>query len=165
MADANREMDTLYGSGRIAKMGQVNKLLDNEVKLLEAKAEEAERYLDADTEAMKNAFSAAGVTLTTNADGTINTDNIEATFDALDAEYNDLVDDYNEAAEAAWADGVISATEQAALDAIKETMDAKAEVIDEAKAAYDQYNDTLNEIETTQDDIADKQNEMKANNY
>jgi hypothetical protein len=34
-ADANREMETLYGSGRIAKMSQINKLLEDEVDLLE----------------------------------------------------------------------------------------------------------------------------------
>jgi hypothetical protein len=164
MGDANREMDSLYGAGRIAKMSQVNKLLGDEVKLLEAKTQEAKKYLKEDKEAMENAFKDAGVkNLEFDANG--NVSNIESVLDGLDAEYNKLVADYNRKAKNAWDDGVISGNEQQSLDALKERMDEKAAEIDAAKAAYDQYADTLNVIAETEDQILEKQNEVRANNY
>lgn len=165
MGDANREMDTLYGAGRIAKMSQVNKLLGDEVKLLEAKTQEAKKYLKEDKKAMENAFKDAGVkNLEFDANG--NVSNIESVLDGLDAEYNKLVADYNRKAKNAWDnDNVISGNEQKSLDALKERMDEKAAEIDAAKAAYDQYADTLNVIAETEDQILEKQNEVRANNY
>jgi hypothetical protein len=166
MGDANREMDSLYGAGRIAKMSQVNKLLGDEVKLLEAKTQEAKEYLKEDKKAMEDAFVDAGVTKKLEFDANGNVSNIEDILGGLDAEYNKLVDDYNRKAKDAWDnDGVISGNEQKSLDALKERMDEKAAEIDAAKAAYDQYADTLNVIAETEDQILEKQNEVRANNY
>jgi hypothetical protein len=111
MGDANREMDTLYGAGRIAKMSQVNKLLGDEVKLLEAKTKEAKAYLVEDKKAMEAAFKDVGVqNLKFDANG--NVSNIESVLDSLDAEYNKLVSDYNRKAQNAWdSDNVISGNE------------------------------------------------------
>lgn len=164
MGDANREMDTLYGAGRIAQMSKVNKLLGDEVKLLEAKTAEAKDYLKEDKKAMEAAFKDAGVkNLEFDANG--NVSNIESVLDSLDAEYNKLVADYNSKADTAYRDGTISGNEQKELDALKERMDEKAGEIDAAKAAYDQYADTLNVIAETEDQILEKQNEIRANNF
>lgn len=163
-ADANREMETLYGSGRIAKMSQINKLLEDEVDLLEQKTLEAQNYLLTDKQNMLDAFGDAGAgTLTFDASG--NVSNIESVLDNLDSEYNSMVDTYNGMIESFWSDGVISASEQEQLDNYKELMDEKADVIDEAKSAYDAYAGTLNTIEETEAAIAEKVNQIKTNNY
>lgn len=164
MADANREMDSLYGAGRIAQMSKVNKLLNDEIGLLEDKTAEAKEYLKTDKEAMLNAFKDAGVkNLSFDENG--NVSNIEDALGGLDSEYNAMVDNYNRMAKNFYSDEVISTNEQKQLDEYKAKMDEKAATIDAAKAAYDQYADTLNVIEETEDQIAEKQNEIKANNY
>jgi hypothetical protein len=100
-------------------MSKVNKLLSDEIGLLEDKTEEAKNYLNADKTAMIAAFSAAGAGAL-NFDASGNVSNIEGALDGLDAEYNNMVDIYNGMIESFWADEVISADEQNQLDAYRE---------------------------------------------
>jgi hypothetical protein len=150
-------------------MKVVNGLLEDEVELLKEKNIEAKEYLKTDAKSVTTAFEAVGITdVTFDENGNVEFPegkDIEDYFATLDNSYATAVSNHNKLIDAAWTDGVITADEQANIDASKEALDEKSKKIDEARAAWDKYLETLGIVNDTEDKKIEKENEIKANNY
>lgn len=169
ISDMERSLDTMYGTDRISQMKAVNDLLEDEVELLKEKNTEAKNYLKTDAESVTTAFKAVGIAdVTFDENGNVQFPegkDIEDYFATLDSDYATAVKNHNDLKDDAWEDGVITKEEQADIDASKEALDKKSKKIDEARLAWDKYLETLGIVNDTEDKKAEKENEIKANNY
>lgn len=162
---ANREADELYGGARLAKMEQVNASLSAEIGLIYDKIEAAKAFLVIDQAAMEMAFLAAGATagFEYGSDGAIT--NLQEVMAEIVAGYDKLIDEYNQMVEAFYRDGMITELEQEQLNQMEQRIEDYETGMNEARDSADRYNSTLALINDSLDSIADKESEIKANNY
>jgi predicted translin family RNA/ssDNA-binding protein len=80
---------------------------------------------------------------------------MEAKLSSLETSYNNNVNTYNAAIDTAMSDGVITASEQEALDAQKTALEEQERKINELKEAYSQYEDTLNVVIEAENEMLD----------
>lgn len=145
--DASKAMDRLYGKARIDKMKEVNKLLLNEVDLLEQKKDEAAGYLEEDRKALQDSVSEFGLSF--NFDGKDNIANYQVIMDELYKQLSDMESGYGDE----WDE-----SEQEDIDNLKEK-------IDKVKEAISQYDETRELMEDIDNEIQDKIYEWQDNNY
>jgi hypothetical protein len=150
---ASKAADRLWGPARVAQLKKVNNAIQDEIKGLKQKYNEASANLELDKKALKDAVkSEAGVTLK------------DSDFDAsgnfikyeeiLSNMYKDLDKEITKAN----ADGNATDKEQEEIDAIQER-------IDKVKEAIEQYDETRELMEDINDEIEDKIYEWQDNNY
>lgn len=146
---ASSAMDRLFGTKKIKKMQEVNKLLENEVDLLKAKRDEASKYLAEDEANLKQAVAKYGGSVKNVELVNGNIDNYDEILSAL----------FNELYTATPEEGAeISDTQQEKIDAIQKR-------IDKVKEAIAQYDETRESIEDIDNEIQDKIYEWQDNNY
>lgn len=146
---ASNAMDRLFGAKKIQKMQEVNKLLGNEVDLLKAKRNEAEKYLVNDEANLKQAVAKYG--------GSVK--NVELV--------NGNIDNYEEILSALF-DELYAATPKEGAeisDAQQEKIDAIQNRIDKIKEAISQYDETRELIEDLDNEIQDKLYEIQDRNF
>ena len=146
---ASNAMDHLFGAKKIQKMQEVNKLLSNEVDLLKAKRNEAEKYLAGDEANLKQAVAKYG--------GSVK--NVELV--------NGNIDNYEEILSALF-DELYAATPEEGTeisDAQQEKIDAIQNRIDKIKEAISQYDETRELIEDLDNEIQDKLYEIQDRNF
>ena len=152
--NASEAADRMYGNERIKQMEKVNKLLKDEIGLIEKKKEEAQAYLQEDRDTLNQAASEAGVSFDFDANGNIANYTTEMTklFEELDSTIK-----------SANADGDATEDEQEAINKIQERIDKVTEAIQ-------QYDETKELIEDLDNDIQEKlyeiyDNELEAFEY
>lgn len=146
---ASNAMDRLFGAKKIQKMQEVNKLLGNEVNLLKAKRNEAEKYLVNDEANLKQAVAKYGGSVKNVELVNGNIDNYEEILSAL----------FNELYAATPKEGAeISDAQQEKIDAIQNR-------IDKIKEAISQYDETRELIEDLDNEIQDKLYEIQDRNF
>jgi hypothetical protein len=161
LSTAESALDELYGNDRITKMEEINQLIAEENTLLESRNKEIDDYLTKDKNALNNAMSGLGLSVSYNEDGTIK--NEEELLTSLQSKYDDAAKDYDDYAKDAFDDdGVIDATEQAELERLAEIRDTTGEDVDAAVDALTKYNDTLEERYTTEEKIAENNRKIMA---
>lgn len=146
---ASNAMDRLFGAKKIQKMQEVNKLLGNEVDLLKAKRNEAEKYLVNDEANLKQAVAKYG--------GSVK--NVELV--------NGNIDNYEEILSALF-DELYAATPKEGAeisDVQQEKIDAIQNRIDKIKEAISQYDETRELIEDLDNEIQDKLYEIQDRNF
>lgn len=146
---ASKAMDALYGNNRLKQMREANKLLDDEIKLMELKRKEADAYLSIDQKALQSVADEANIARFT-FDNAGNITNYEEIMGGL---YNEL----NKAIKSANADGNATEAEQKVIDDIQERIDLVTEGIN-------QYDTTKELFEDLNNDIQDKTTEWQDNN-
>ena len=149
MNKASRAADRLYGSDRLAKMREVNKLLQKEIDLTKKKRQEAEKYLIEDKKALEDAAKEAGVNFNFDNSGNISnyTEEMSKLFTQLDNAIN-----------MANADGNADENEQKTIDDIQ----AKIDALKDAMATYE---DTRELIEDLDAELEEKFNEWQDANF
>ena len=145
--DASKAMDRLYGKARVDKMREVNKLLLNEVDLLEQKKNEAAEYLDKDKKALQDSVSGFDMSFTFDEKGNIS--NYQTIMDDLYKQLSDMETGYGDE----WDE-----SEQEDIDNLKEK-------IDKVKEAISQYDETRELMEDIDNEIQEKIYEWQDNNY
>ena len=145
--DASKAMDRLYGKSRVDKMREVNKLLLDEVDLLEQKKNEAAGYLDEDRKALQDSVSGFDMSFTFDDKGNIS--NYQTIMNDLYKQLSDMETDYGDE----WDE-----SEQENIDNLKEK-------IDKVKEAISQYDDTRELMEDIDNEIQEKIYEWQDNNY
>lgn len=145
--DASKAMDRLYGKSRVDKMREVNKLLLDEVDLLEQKKNEAAGYLDEDRKALQDSVSGFDMSFTFDDKGNIS--NYQTIMNDLYKQLSDMETDYGDE----WNE-----SEQENIDNLKEK-------IDKVKEAISQYDDTRELMEDIDNEIQEKIYEWQDNNY
>lgn len=146
---ASDAMDHLFGAKKIQKMQEVNKLLGNEVDLLKAKRNEAEKYLANDKANLKQAVAKYGGSVKNVKLVNGNIDNYEEILSAL----------FDELYAATPKEGAeISDAQQKKIDAIQNR-------IDKIKEAISQYDETRELIEDLDNEIQDKLYEIQDRNF
>ena len=146
---ASNAIDRLFGAKKIQKMQEVNKLLGNEVNLLKAKRNEAEKYLVNDEANLKQAVAKYGGSVKNVKLVNGNIDNYEDILSAL----------FDELYAATPKEGAeISDAQQEKIDAIQNR-------IDKIKEAISQYDETRELIEDLDNKIQDKLYEIQDRNF
>ena len=150
---ASKAADRLWGPARVAQLKKVNNAIQDEIKGLKQKYNEASANLELDKKALKDTIkSEAGVTLK------------DSDFDAngnfikYDEILSDMYKDLDKAITKANADGNATEEEQEEINAIQERIDA-------VKEAIEQYDETRELMEDINDEIEDKIYEWQDNNY
>lgn len=155
LEDVEKISDRLYGVSRISGIKKQNEFLQEEIKLLKQKKEEAQAYLAVDKQELANAAAKAGVSVTL--DGLGNVSNYTASM-------NKLFDELH-AAEVYWNNTYHGKTQEDQQKYQEEVLDPIKEKIDDFKDAVSQYDETRELIEDIENEIDDKFYEWQDNNY
>lgn len=146
--DANKETDRLFGADRLKNIDKENKLILENIKLLDQKKQEAEANLEIDRLALEQAAEAAGVKL----DIDPNTNLITNYTEAMTTLFNQLDEAHKQAGD------TIEEAEQDVIDGIQEK-------IDNLKDAISQYDETRELIEDLDNDKEEERRKIQDNNY
>ena len=136
MNKASRAADRLYGKDRLAKMKEVNSLLQKEIDLTKKKREEAEAYLEEDRTALEEKLKEAGIKFKFD----------PATGDVLNytEEMTKLYEELDAKIQSANKDGNATDKEQEEIDAIQEKIDA----VKDALADYEETKELIEDLDT-----------------
>ena len=151
MDKASRAADRLWSRKRLAYLDEQNAKLDEELKLLQAKTEEAEDYLVEDTADLKATSAALGITVDLGEDGEI-------------LNYDDIVNQYA-ADMIALEEAYNAATTEAGQEQLQEEIDALQEKIDAFEAAADLYYSTLDVINENDERAQEILDQKMQNNF
>ena len=128
---AEQAASRLWGKDKINAMKEENKLLKQQYKLIQDKAEQAKKYAEEDYAELMRTASEAGISLVVDrATGDITNieDGLDTLYDRLESaekEYNKKVEEYNNAVLAATkSDGTVSESDSQRLEAMKDAIDA-----------------------------------------
>lgn len=175
---AGRATDRLWGKDKLNSMREENKILQEQYKLLQKKAEEAEAYAKEDAENLKKAGQEAGVTFTidaTTGDITNAEDAMETLYNRLanaENEYNKKVDEYNKT-RASMESGGFTDEETEKLKKMEEALKAYEENIvekirdeitsvEDAMALYEESKELYEDLGLDMEEILDQ---IMQNNY
>jgi hypothetical protein len=147
MEDASKAADRLWGAARIAKIKEVNKEIQNELKLLKKKKAEADSYLIEDKTELKDAASDLGISFSFDANGNIA--NYEAAMTKVWEKREALLDSFG---------ATMNEDEEKRL----EELDTQIERLQDA---ISQYDETKELSEDLANEIDDKFYEWQDNNY
>lgn len=148
----NKAADRMWGKSRISAMKANNKMLQDEIGLLNKKAEEAKKYLALDKQELLLAAKKAGVNFQFDEDGDISNYTQEMTrlYDELHAAEEHINSLKTKEAQDEYEESVLKAIE---------------DKIAELKSALSQYEETKSLIEDLEDEAEDKFYEWQDNNF
>ena len=148
----NKAADRMWGKSRISAMKANNKMLQDEIGLLNKKAEEAKKYLALDKQELLLAAKKAGVNFQFDEDGDISNYTQEMTrlYDELHAAEEHINSLKTKEAQDEYEESVLKAIE---------------DKIAELKSALSQYEETKNLIEDLEDQAEEKFYEWQDNNF
>lgn len=148
----NKAADRMWGKSRISAMKANNKMLQDEIGLLNKKAEEAKKYLALDKQALLLAAKKAGVNFQFDEDGDISNYTQEMTrlYDELHAAEEHINSLKTKEAQDEYEESVLKVIE---------------DKIAELKSALSQYEETKNLIEDLEDEAEEKFYEWQDNNF
>lgn len=148
----NKAADRMWGKSRISAMKANNKMLQDEIGLLNKKAEEAKKYLALDKQELLLAAKKAGVNFQFDEDGDISNYTQEMTrlYDELHAAEEHINSLKTKEAQDEYEESVLKAIE---------------DKIAELKSALSQYEETKSLIEDLEDQAEDKFYEWQDNNF
>ncbi len=177
---ANREADKLFGVDKLEAIEKENELLQEQQKLIEKKAKEAKKYMAIDKAELDEVAKEAGLNFSYDENGNITnyTDqmtNLHNQLAAAEETYNNMVDEYNAAVDAAVAQygdelpeelaeqletkqEAIEAYEENVLSKIRDTITS----VEDAMALYEESKELYEELGLEAEDIA---NQIRENNY
>lgn len=148
----NKAADRMWGKSRISAMKANNKMLQDEIGLLNKKAEEAKKYLALDKQELLLAAKKAGVNFQFDEDGDISNYTQEMTrlYDELHAAEEHINSLKTKEAQDEYEESVLKVIE---------------DKIAELKSALSQYEETKNLIEDLEDEAEEKFYEWQDNNF
>ena len=146
--DANKESDRLFGADKLKNIDKENKLILENIKLLNQKKKEAAANLEIDKLALEQTAEAAGVKLDIDPNSNLITNYTEA----MTTLFNQLDEAHKKAGD------TIEEAEQEIIDGIQEK-------IDNLKDAITQYDETRELMEDLDDEEREKRREIQDNNY
>lgn len=148
----NKAADRMWGKSRISAMKANNKMLQDEIGLLNKKAEEAKKYLALDKQELLLAAKKAGVNFQFDEDGDISNYTQEMTrlYDELHAAEEHINSLKTKEAQDEYEESVLKAIE---------------DKIAELKSALSQYEETKSLIEDLEDQAEEKFYEWQDNNF
>lgn len=148
----NKAADRMWGRSRISAMKANNKMLQDEIGLLNKKAEEAKKYLALDKQELLLAAKKAGVNFQFDEDGDISNYTQEMTrlYDELHAAEEHINSLKTKEAQDEYEESVLKAIE---------------DKIAELKSALSQYEETKSLIEDLEDQAEEKFYEWQDNNF
>lgn len=148
----NKAADRMWGKSRISAMKANNKMLQDEIGLLNKKAEEAKKYLALDKQELLLAAKKAGVNFQFDEDGDISNYTQEMTrlYDELHAAEEHINSLKTKEAQDEYEESVLKAIE---------------DKIAELKSALSQYEETKSSIEDLEDQAEEKFYEWQDNNF
>ena len=148
----NKAADRMWGKSKISAMKANNKMLQDEIGLLNKKAEEAKKYLELDKQELLLAAKKAGVNFQFDEDGDISNYTQEMTrlYDELHAAEEHINSLNTKEAQDEYEESVLKVIE---------------EKIAELKSALSQYEETKSLIEDLEDEAEEKFYEWQDNNF
>lgn len=146
--DANKESDRLFGADKLKNIDKENKLILENIKLLDQKKKEAAANLEIDRLALEQAAEAAGVKLDIDPNSNLITNYTEA----MTTLFNQLDEAHKKAGD------TIEEAEQEVIDGIQEK-------IDNLKDAITQYDETRELMEDLDDEKEEERRKIQDNNY
>lgn len=148
MDKAANKADRLWGPARLKEMKNINKMLLEEIDLLEQQTDEAKNYLDLDRNAVESTGGALGLSFIFD-DETGDITNIESQLTALFNSREALLDSFG---------AEMDESEQKLLD----DLDKK---IEKFQNALDKYRETKEKVEDLEKERQEKIYEWQDNNY